>query len=152
MQTPAPATDEADLIDLCFYADTLLTAKPASGAITFSAPSLRTLLCIPVFLVASGIQYDCHAYLASLPKYTLPSTPIFSSIICPHYTAECIIYASLAILAAPRGMWINRTLFCVLVFVVVNLGVTASTTKKWYGQKFGKEKVENRWKIIPGMY
>jgi len=87
-----------------------------------------------------------------LPKYTLPSTPIFNSIVCPHYTAECVIYAALAILAAPRGTWVNRTIFCVLVFVLVNLGVTATTTKKWYAQRFGKEKVENRWKIIPGIY
>ena len=119
---------------------------------TLSAPSVRTLLCIPIFLVASGIQHDCHVYLASLPKYTLPTTPIFNSVVCPHYTAECFIYMSLAIIAAPQGTLFNRTLLCALAFVATNLSVTASATKKWYAQKFGREKVEERWRILPGIY
>ena len=113
---------------------------------------MRTLLCVPIFLLASGVQHDCHAYLASLPKYTLPAHPYFQSIVCPHYTAECVIYASMAILAAPRGAWVNRTLLSVLAFVSVNLGITASTSKNWYAKKFGKETVERRWNMIPGLY
>lgn len=132
--------------------DTLLDTASIWHSITFTAPSLCTLISIPIFLMSSGIQHDCHVHLAFLPKYTLPSSPIFKSIVCPHYTAECFIYASLAIAAAPEGAWINRTLFCVLVFVVVNLCVTASATKNWYAQKFGEEKVKERWKIIPGIY
>src|SRR5256885_15162765 len=71
--------------------------------IGLAAPSIRTLLCISVFLFASGVQHDCHRYLASLEKYTLPDLPMFQIFICPHYTAECLIYLCLAILAAPEG-------------------------------------------------
>ncbi|KAJ5112829.1 hypothetical protein N7532_000874 [Penicillium argentinense] len=67
------------------------------------APSLRTFFCIPLFLVASGMQHDCHHFLFSLKKYTLPDHPIFRAIVCPHYGAECIIYLSLALIGAPGG-------------------------------------------------
>ena len=131
---------------------TLLTTKAPWQDLALSAPSKRTLLCTPLFILASGIQHDCHAYLAFLPKYTLPIHPMFQLIICPHYLAECVIYTSLAILGTPKGAWFNRTLCSALLFVTVNLGVTASTSKEWYAQKFGKQKVAGRWKMIPFVY
>lgn len=128
------------------------TLRSTTPILTFSAPSLRTLLFVPLFLLASGIQHNCHAYLASLPKYTLPTHPVFQNLICPHYNMECLIYLSLAFLAAPEGAWINRTILTGLVFVSVNLGVTASTSKEWYENKFGKEKVAGRWKMVPFIF
>ncbi|OJJ70590.1 hypothetical protein ASPBRDRAFT_128170 [Aspergillus brasiliensis CBS 101740] len=116
------------------------------------APSLRTFVCIPLFLITSGIQHDCHHYLFSLKKYTLPTHPIFSRIVCPHYTAECVVYLSLALLGAPKGEVVNKTLLSALVFVVVNLGVTAANTKHWYLRKFGEESVRERWNMIPWVY
>ncbi|GKZ38591.1 3-oxo-5-alpha-steroid 4-dehydrogenase [Aspergillus brasiliensis] len=116
------------------------------------APSLRTFVCIPLFLIASGIQHDCHHYLFSLKKYTLPTHPIFSRIVCPHYTAECVVYLSLALLGAPKGEVVNKTLLSALVFVVINLGVTAANTKHWYLRKFGEESVRERWNMIPWLY
>lgn len=110
------------------------------------------MLGIPLFVLASGIQHDCHAYLASLPKYTLPDHPLFHTVVCPHYAAECIIYLSLAILGAPEGAWFNQTIFYAYIFVAANLAVTASITKEWYTKKFGKAKVEYRWKMIPFVY
>ncbi|OJJ04094.1 hypothetical protein ASPVEDRAFT_135697 [Aspergillus versicolor CBS 583.65] len=112
----------------------------------------RTLLSIPIFILASGIQHDCHHYLFSLKKYTLPTHPMFSRIVCPHYTAECIIYLSLALLAAPEGETVNKTLLSALVFVAVNLGVSASTTRKWYKEKFGEAAVLGKWNMIPLVY
>ena len=132
--------------------ETLLSDGSTLSKVTFSGPSMRTLFCFPIFLMASGIQYDCHAYLTSLPKYTLPVHPIFQSFVCPHYTMECLIYFSLTVLAAPQGAMINRTLFAVFVFVSVNLSVTASTTKEWYAEKFGVEEVAHRWKMVPSIY
>ena len=120
--------------------------------ITFSPPSLRTFLSLPVFILASGIQHDCHIYLASLPRYTLPVHPIFNTLVCPHYTAECLIYASLAILSAPVGAWINRTIFSVFCFTSVNLSITASSTKEGYEKRFGKERVAHRWTMFPGVW
>lgn len=121
------------------------------------APSLRTFLCIPLFLVASGMQHDCHHFLFSLKKYTLPDHPIFRAVVCPHYGAECIIYLSLALLGAPRGQFVNKTLLTCLAFVAVNLGVTAQTTKQWYLEKFGGdrddlEQIKSRWLMIPYIY
>lgn len=133
-------------------ASQLLEAPSVTSHLPFSAPSLRTLLGLPVFLLASGIQHDCHRYLASLPKYTLPQHPIFNSFVCPHYAAECMIYLSLAIISTPRGAWVNKTVFTAFVFVCVNLSVTASSTKHWYERKFGQDRVAHRWKMIPGMW
>ncbi|GAD97774.1 hypothetical protein PVAR5_6454 [Paecilomyces variotii No. 5] len=107
-----------------------------------SVPTPRTLLCLPLFLLASGLQHDCHHYLASLKKYTLPAHPLFLWIVCPHYTAECTIYLSLALLAAPPGDTINKTVLSGLLFVAVNLGITAASSKRWYMQKFGPENVD----------
>lgn len=115
-------------------------------------PSLRTFLCLPLFLFASGVQHDCHHYLFSLKKYSLPTHPLFRTIVCPHYTAECVIYLSLALLAAPPGELVNKTLLAALGFVAVNLGVTAGTTKNWYMQKFDADAVRDRWNMLPGVY
>lgn len=91
-------------------------------------------------------------YLASLAKYTLPESGAFKHIVCPHYTCECVLYLALAIAAAPAGMLLNQTLACTLVFVVVNLGTTAQGTKSWYAARFGADKVEHKWKMIPFIF
>ncbi|KAL5337664.1 hypothetical protein BJX70DRAFT_229011 [Aspergillus crustosus] len=114
--------------------------------------SARTLFSLPVFIIASGVQHDCHHYLFSLKKYTLPTHPVFSRVLCPHYTAECIIYFSLAVLGAPQGELVNKTLLSAVVFVAVNLGVTASTTRDWYKQKFGEAAVQGKWNMIPMVF
>ena len=121
-------------------------------SITWSAPSPKSMIGIPIFILASGLQSDCHAYLASLPKYTLPMHPIFQVMISPHYFAECMIYLSLAIIASPRGSVVNATILCALVFVGTNLAVTASMSKEWYEQKFGIDAVKGRWKMLPFIY
>jgi len=130
----------------------LLTEGFSLSHFRVTAPSLRTFVATLIFILASGIQHDCHAYLSSLKKYTLPAHPVFQSLICPHYFAECLVYLSLAIAAAPTGFFANRTIFCALVFVAVNLAVTADGTKKWYEAKFGKDKVVARWRMIPFLY
>lgn len=107
---------------------------------------------VPIFLIASGIQHDCHQYQASLKTYTIPSHPLFRLVICPHYTAECMIYVSLAFLAAPQGEMTNKTILSCLFFVVTNLGVTAGRTEKWYKEKFGEESVRGKWKMVPWIY
>lgn len=132
--------------------DALLSEHFTYRSITLSAPSFRTLISLPTFLVASGIQHDCHMYLASLPKYTLPTHPIFQLVTCPHYMAECLIYFSLAVLAASNGAVFNKTIFSALIFVVVNLSISASTTREWYIRRFGSEPVIARWRIIPYVF
>lgn len=118
----------------------------------FSKPSAKTIIAVPIFLLASGIQHDCHKYLASLKKYTLPQHRLFQHIVCPHYTSECLIYVAIAIVAAPKGYFLNRTVLAGLGFVVSNLGVTADATRKWYVGKFGVEKLAARWRMVPYVY
>ncbi|KGO71766.1 3-oxo-5-alpha-steroid 4-dehydrogenase, C-terminal [Penicillium italicum] len=132
---------------------TLLTKRLTLAHLQMTnAPSLRTFFLIPLFLVASGLQHDSHHYLYSLKKYTLPEHPMFRGVVCPHYGAECVVYLSLALLAAPRGEWVNKTMLSCLAFVAVNLGLTARNTKQWYAQKFGKDSVQDWWFMIPYVY
>lgn len=112
-------------------------------------PSMRSLLFLPIFLLASGIQHDAHTHLATLRKYSLPTHPMFQLVVCPHYTAECVIYLSMALLGAPPGQWFNWTIVAALVFVTTNLGVTAKGTKQWYADKFGLEAVRRRYTMVP---
>ncbi|KAJ9608511.1 hypothetical protein H2200_007499 [Cladophialophora chaetospira] len=119
----------------------------------------RTLLCTLVFFAASIKQNHYHRYLSSLSKYTLPRESAFRYIVAPHYTMECVIYLSLAILDAPVGhngrpTNINWTLLSALAFVVVNLGVTADGTKEWEMGKFRDDSSEiiKRWKMIPWVH
>ncbi|KAK4996194.1 hypothetical protein LTR66_004139 [Elasticomyces elasticus] len=131
---------------------TLQQEPPTISHLRIVAPTFRTIACVPIFLMASGTQYDCHVYLASLKKYTLPQHPAFQSIVCPHYLAECVIYLALALIAAPQGHWINGTIFSALCFVVVNLGVTAKGTKEWEAEKFGLGNVKGKWRMVPFLW
>jgi 3-oxo-5-alpha-steroid 4-dehydrogenase 3 / polyprenol reductase len=118
----------------------------------FAKPSLKTFIAVPIFILASGIQHDCHVYLAGLTKYTLPDHHLFQSIVCPHYTSECLIYLAIAIVAAPRGQLLNTTVLSGIGFVFSNLAVTADSTRKWYVEKFGAQKLEGRWRMVPYIY
>ncbi|PHH68966.1 hypothetical protein CDD80_7110 [Ophiocordyceps camponoti-rufipedis] len=114
--------------------------------------TLRNSLGLAVYLAAWLEQNRCHRHLASLPKYTLPSEGLFRLFVCPHYTCECVIYLALAFVAAPPDRLFNPSLLCIFVFVVTNLGTTARNTEKWYGQKFGRDKLAGRWKMIPFVF
>ena len=115
-------------------------------------------------MLASGFQHDCHNYLAFLKanksedgkapeqSYKLPTHPAFQSLIAPHYFAECLIYLSLAILAAPQGAWLNNTIASALIFIVVNLGATAEVTRQWYIKTFGQDAVKGKWRMLPLVY
>lgn len=115
-------------------------------------PPLPSLLAAALFLAAGFKQHQYHEYLSSLVKYSLPDREVFQYILCPHYTCECILYLALAVAGAPPGSTFNRSLLCALLFVCVNLGVTANGTKKWYLAKFGEDKISKRWKMIPPVF
>lgn len=113
---------------------------------------LKVAVAVPLFFFAWVSQYRCHKHLASLEKYSLPDQGMFRHLISPHYTCECLIYLSLAIVAAPEGHLYNQTLLSALFFVAVNLGVTARGTKSWYIDKFGSDKVAPKKVMIPFVY
>lgn len=132
----------------------------------FATPTFRTIFAVLIFILATGFQHDCHTYLAYLKNnksdpssnneketsYKIPTHPAFQPLLAPHYTAECLIYFSLALVAAPQGAWMNWTLTSALVFVVVNLGVTANGTREWYIERFGAESVKGKWRMVPPVY
>ncbi|CAM1505382.1 Fc.00g110190.m01.CDS01 [Cosmosporella sp. VM-42] len=112
----------------------------------------RVVLALALYCFACFKQNQCHRYLATLKKYTLPSQGWFEFLVCPHYTSECLIYVAIASAAAPPGRLFNNSVLCGLIFVGVNLGATAEGTKKWYAEKFGADKVAQRSKMIPGVF
>jgi 3-oxo-5-alpha-steroid 4-dehydrogenase 3 len=111
---------------------------------------------LPAIPAAHVFQHSYHAYLYRLrtanKTYQLPSHPLFSNLLCPHYTCEVAIYALLSLLAAPQDRIVNWTLVCATIFVATNLGVTAVGTKQWYAEKFGWDKVGPRKRMIPGIW
>lgn len=113
---------------------------------------VKVAIAVPLFFFAWVSQYHCHKHLAGLKKYSLPEQGMFRHLISPHYTCECLIYFSLAVVAAPEGHLCNQTLLSALFFVAVNLGVTARGTKSWYIDKFGSDKVAPRKVMIPFVY
>ncbi|TGJ81441.1 hypothetical protein E0Z10_g7314 [Xylaria hypoxylon] len=92
-------------------------------------PFFKSIIASSVFLIAWFMQYRCHRHLAGLKKYSLPED----------------------VVAAPEGQFYNQTLACAVLFVSINLGVTANGTKLWYEEKFGS-KVQRKWKMIPVVF
>ncbi|KAK1827923.1 hypothetical protein QBC39DRAFT_313958 [Podospora conica] len=123
----------------------ILGARTAAGG-------WKVAVAVPVFVFAWVNQHRCHKHLAGLKKYSLPSDGLFRHLVCPHYACECLLYFSLAVAGAPEGRWVNRTLLCATAFAVVNLGVTAAGTRRWYADKFGQEAVAKKWNMIPFVF
>lgn len=133
--------------------DAILHDEVLSNAKGLTADALfKIVVALSLFISAWVSQYRCHKHLAGLKKYSLPDLGMFRHLVCPHYTCECVIYLSLAIVAAPEGQLCNTTLLSALMFVAVNLGVTAHGTRSWYTEKFGPEAVAGRRILIPFLY
>jgi 3-oxo-5-alpha-steroid 4-dehydrogenase 3 / polyprenol reductase len=114
---------------------------------------MRMGILLILFVAASIWQNRYHTYLAGLRKYTLPTAYGARRIVAPHYTAECLLYLSLSIISAPDAR-LNVTMMCVLVFVVMNLGTTADSTRVWMLSKFRDQSanIESRWRLLPGVW
>jgi len=140
------------LVWLLISSVSLTQTGPQKGSLELSTPSMKTFIASLIFVLASGIQHDCHKYLASLKKYTIPQRFCFQWVVCPHYTCECLIYGSIAMIAAPKGQILNKTILAGLGFVASNLAVTADSTRNWYIERFGIEKVAGRWRMVPYIY
>lgn len=147
------------LIGLAFYvADSIaiwvegMSALLAGGVHTSFREELgkpKAIFGLCFFVVASIVQNRVHARLASLTSYQIPPGKLFQYVLCPHYTAEVVIYICFAILGAPQGTWLNVTMVAALIFVVSNLAVTAIGTRQWYVGQFGAAKVGARARLIP---
>lgn len=104
----------------------------------------RIAACLYTFLLNSFRQFQVHKYLASLTTYQVPNHHIFvdTNLICPHYECEVKIYLALSVLTARDRRVFNPTMLCAVLFVIVNLGVTADGTKNWLMRKFPKQRIE----------
>lgn len=111
--------------------------------------SITRLCAMALFIYCSIEQSYVHICLSRLKKYT----PVpFSLVDCPHYLAEIGIYLSYTILAS--GKMLQYVLVCFLVWVLTSLSISASNTRNWGRQKFGKQKWDKgeRFIIIPYVY
>ncbi|KAJ2903925.1 DFG10 [Zalerion maritima] len=130
----------------------LLTPYPPTAAQLLDIPIIKMMVGGGLFIIGSRMQHQCHVHLASLKKYSLPTDVMFSKLVCPHYTAECLIYVGMAVAAAPPHAMLNKTVLCALIFVATNLGITAYGTRKWYAEKFGEDKLIGKWNMIPWVF
>ncbi|KAK9314558.1 hypothetical protein V1522DRAFT_199892 [Lipomyces starkeyi] len=105
-------------------------------------------IAIIMYLVAAFTQYTAHDQLSRLKKYSPPPpTMLFKHLVCPHYTAEVVIYLAVA--------WIcgfTRANVAVLVWTAVSLGTSAEQSRKFYVEKFGAKTVEGKWNLVPFVF
>lgn len=107
-----------------------------------------------IFLFANYIQSETHFILfrmkaeqlaTSCSEYKLPTRSWFKLMCVPHYTAEVIIYLSLALLM-PCRHWSSKLL---VVWVTSNLSVVASRQYVWYQQQFPDEIPTPWYRLLP---
>lgn len=79
--------------------------------------------------------------------YAVPRGDWFESVSSPHYTAECLLYAGLALVAGAR--FFSR-IAPMLAAIVANLALAARRTHAWYLETF-PEYPKNRWAMVPGL-
>eukprot|EP00887_Chlorella_sp_A99_P006327 scaffold3.g6327.t1 len=125
----------------------------------------ETLAGAALFLAANALQLDCHRLLAALaapaakggggaaaaaaprPAYRIPRGRAFELVSCPHYLAECLVYAGLVLLE--RGdrapMWLMQA------WVTANLALAAGMTHRWYRRHF-KAYPRHRTALVPLLY
>lgn len=104
-------------------------------------PDIVLFLSLLLFLVASTDQFLNHAHLSGIKKYRIPRYGLFQRIVCAHYLDEIFIYL------AVFGVLRTRTSFLALVFVIVNLSISAIETRNYY--KLREEGKVPKWSIIP---
>jgi len=117
------------------------------------------IVAVVVFGVAWVTQYRLHQILASLRndpgsagKYSIPRGSWFELVVCPHYLCDVLVYFALCLLTRFK----NKALIYATVWTVVNLGIVAWETDRWYRIQFGddlrKAFPHGRWRMIPPLY
>lgn len=79
--------------------------------------------------------------------YELPSAGMFKIVLYPHYFLEWVEWFGFWMAAG----WGSVPARCFVVNEVFAMLPRAVRGRKWYAEKFGEEKVRNRWAVIPGM-
>ena len=115
-------------------------------------------------------QWRHHVLLANLRKtnlssekekkknksaYSLPLGGWFQYVACPHYLAEILIYVCFAVLLAmePRErLPLGNRHWLILVFVVINLSLSAGRSQEWYRTSIPDYDKLRRKAIIPFLF
>lgn len=79
--------------------------------------------------------------------YVIPKNGGFIWIFYPHYVAEWFEWAGYCLMGGPNF----KPGFIFLINEIATMAPRAVEGKNWYIQKFGKEKVNGRKAIIPGL-
>lgn len=136
------------LIGNAYYVLAVSTVSLDAYRASVSHPIIRGVAVI-LFISASLLQHAAHIALANtvplVGKYGLPTSPLFSYIVCPHYLAEVFIYASVAVLVQ------SVPTFFMFLFDVSVMTTTAVDTAQWYKTTFPKHLLprERRYAIFP---
>ena len=159
-----PGARSLEWADICISpcVANVVARSASSPSLSTTLQQPTTLLGLTLFAAGSLLQFAAHAHLASLPKYTPPQhagrsgVPFahlaFRYVVCPHYAAEALVYAGLALVGAPEGRWANATLVSVVAFTLGNLGAVSAKTRAWERAKFGEASVRGRWRMVPGVW
>jgi hypothetical protein len=115
-------------------------------------------------VVQEDEEDDCAAGAAARPAddeqvrrmYPVPAGGLFTYALCPHYTAEVVIYASLLTLqqgcdslfndgagwacAAAAPPLVHYAYILMMLWVAANLTVTARRTREWYVAAYPEER------------
>jgi len=103
-------------------------------------------------LFRSSSSYSEAATCHGVGIYALPRGGWFQLVSCPHYLAEILIYLSLTILTELERQPNNDNSFLswlLLLWVTVNLSVSALESHAWYEQRFPDYSKLGRRAIIP---
>jgi len=127
----------------------LATYLGLSGNCSASAAlTIIDYVLIAVFGIASVQQFRAHYHLAHLVKYSLPKFKVVAS---PHYFYEVVIYTVFMLFSVKNGINLTSLMFISsLIFVVVNLSVSAVETYRYYQHKY-REEFDLKWAIFPGI-
>ncbi|KAK9381458.1 uncharacterized protein V2V93DRAFT_391157 [Kockiozyma suomiensis] len=118
--------------------------NPSPNALSLSSCSVAFVL----YLTAARAQYSAHKQLASLKKYSPPPpTFLFKYLVCPHYTAEIVVYISIAVICD-----FSSATVAVIIWTIVNLGASAEQSRAFYVDKFGEKVVDGKYNIIPFVF
>lgn len=136
------------LCGITYYTAVAFTMTVHTPQRTYEQSFYHQLFVIVLFAISSTVQFCAHASLANAPphvgKYGLPTSKLFAYVLCPHYTAEILIYICFAL----QLQTISSA--CMLLFVIVNLTTTAHQTAKWYIKTFPSNQLpQTRYKVIP---
>ena len=111
-------------------------------------PSRNLLLGGSIWLFGTKEQFKAHSYLRELrrskQKYPLPNQGYFSNTACPHYFFEVILYLGMTIMSQ-----FHFISLLVLIWVIVDLHLSATEQWKWYKRRYDTPKRFKKW--IPMM-